>query len=212
MLIFLTDRRQQGLELTRTLAASGLEVLAECMEAAEYLCREHTMSAMLIDGTAEPHHANALCAKMRSEYPDLPIALILENGSVADSDTDCVIRYETVPQVADEVLHFCRTHGWNPQLSTFTLLVNDHPNDTRLLGYRMPLSPREHQILRLIYLRAPETVSRNELLGCLLPGRLTESGKPDRPRRPHQFQSPPHQRSPIDQKRLRHRSDRLREQ
>ena len=169
MLIFLTDRRQQGLELTRTLAASGLEVLAECMEAAEYLCREHTMSAMLIDGTAEPHHANALCAKMRSEYPELPIALILENGAVADSDTDCVIRYETVPQVADEVLHFCRTHGWNPQLSTFTLLVNDHPNDTRLLGYRMPLSPREHQILRLIYLRAPETVSRNELLAVCFP-------------------------------------------
>lgn len=169
MLIFITDQRQRGLELTRKLESAGLAVLSERMEAAEYLCREHTMSALLVSGTVNPAAANALCAKMRTIYPELPIALILEEGAIADSDTDCVIRFQTVTQTANEVLHFCRSCGWDPKLSTFTLLVNDDPAQTQLLGYRMPLSPREHQILYLIYLRAPETVSRSELMMICFP-------------------------------------------
>lgn len=169
MLIFLTDRKTAGLELTRRLNDAGLTVLTERTVAAEYLCRERTMGALLIDGIPDPTAANTLCARMRDEYPELPIALILGADAVADTVADCVIRAESATGIAQEVLEFCRAHGWTPELSTFALLLTADPADTRLLGYRMPLSPREHQVLRLIYLRAPETVSRNELLAVCLP-------------------------------------------
>ena len=167
MLIFLTDRRSAGLDLTRRLSDAGMTVLTERTEAADYLCRERTLGALLIDGIPDPAAANSLCARMRAEYPELPIALIMDADSVADTMADRVIRPSS--DLAAEVLTFCRAHGWVPELSTFSLLLTADPADTRLLGYRMPLSPREHQVLRLIYLRAPETVPRSKLLAVCLP-------------------------------------------
>ena len=54
MLIFLTDRKLLGLELTRILSEAGLPVLMERPEAAEYLCRERTVGALLIEASRTP--------------------------------------------------------------------------------------------------------------------------------------------------------------
>lgn len=170
MLIFLTDRKQFGLELTRILSESGLPVLMERPNTAEYLLRERTVGALLIDGVPNVSASLALCAEMRAECAELPIALILSQTASADTvAADRIIRVAPLRRIADEVLAFCASCGWRPRLSTYTLLVTDVPSETRLLGYCMALSPREHQILRLIYLRAPETVSRNELLSACFP-------------------------------------------
>lgn len=169
MLIFLTDRKHPGLELTRRLTDAGMAVLTERTTAADYLCREHHMGALLVDGIPDFRTATDLCRDMRATYPELPIALLLDTDTIADTVADCVIRAQSVPDIAAEVLAFCRNHGWKPELSTYTLFVTDDPGKTRLLGYRLALSPREHQVLRLIYLRAPETVSRNELLSVCFP-------------------------------------------
>ena len=169
MLIFLTDRKHPGLELTRRLTDAGLAVLTERTTAADYLCRERDMGALLVDGIPDSPAATELCRGMRAAYPELPIALILDSGTVADTVADCVIRAQSVSEIAAEVVAFCRNHGWSPELSTYTLFVTDDPGKTRLLGYRMALSPREHQVLRLIYLRAPETVLRSELLSVCFP-------------------------------------------
>ena len=169
MLIFLTDRKLFGLELTRILNESGLPVLMERPEAAEYLCRERTVGALLVDGVPNAASARALCNRMRAEYREMPIMLILAQDANADTLADRIIRVSPLREMADEVLGLCASCGWRPQLSTFTLLVTDVPADTRLLGYRMSLSPREHQVLRVVYLRAPELVSRNELLSVCFP-------------------------------------------
>ena len=66
MLIFLTDRKLLGLELTRILSEAGLPVLMERPEAAEYLCRERTVGALLIDGIPNASAARALCNRMRA--------------------------------------------------------------------------------------------------------------------------------------------------
>ena len=150
MLIFLTDRKLLGLELTRILSEAGLPVLMERPEAAEYLCRERTVGALLIDGIPNASAARA------------------QNAN-ADTKADRIIRVAPLREMAEEVLSLCAECGWRPQLSTYSLLVTNDPAETRLLGYRMALSPREHQILRVIYLRAPELVSRNELLSACFP-------------------------------------------
>ena len=67
MLIFLTDRKLLGLELTRILSEAGLPVLMERPEAAEYLCRERTVGALLIDGIPNASAARALCNRMRAD-------------------------------------------------------------------------------------------------------------------------------------------------
>lgn len=169
MLIFLTDRKLLGLELTRILSEAGLPVLMERPEAAEYLCRERTVGALLIDGIPNASAARALCNRIRAEYSELPIMLILAQNANADTKADRIIRVAPLREMAEEVLSLCAECGWRPQLSTYSLLVTNDPAETRLLGYRMALSPREHQILRVIYLRAPELVSRNELLSACFP-------------------------------------------
>lgn len=169
MLIFLTDRKLLGLELTRILSDAGLPVLMEHPEAAEYLCRERTVGALLIDGVPNASAARALCNRLRAEYTDLPIMLILAQNASADTVADRIIRVSPLREMANEILTLCADCGWRPRLSTYTLLVTDVPADTRLLGYRMALSPREHQVLRVIYLRAPELVSRSELLATCFP-------------------------------------------
>lgn len=95
--------------------------------------------------------------------------LILAQNANADTKADRIIRVAPLREMAEEVLSLCAECGWRPQLSTYSLLVTNDPAETRLLGYRMALSPREHQILRVIYLRAPELVSRNELLSACFP-------------------------------------------
>ncbi len=169
MLIFLTERKLIGLELTRILSDAGLPVLMERPETAEYLCREHTVGALLIDGIPNISAARALCNRMRAEYRDMPIMLILPPKATSDTAADLVIRAFSLQEIAREVLDLCADCGWRPQMSTYTLFISEQPADTRLLGYRMALSPREHQILRIVYLRAPEPVSRSELLSACFP-------------------------------------------
>ena len=54
MLIFLTDRKLLGLELTRILSEAGMPVLMERPEAAEYLCRERPGRAVVFARLPNP--------------------------------------------------------------------------------------------------------------------------------------------------------------
>ena len=134
MLIFLTDRKLLGLELTRILSEAGLPVLMERPEAAEYLCRERTVGALLIDGIPNASAARALCNRMRAEYSELQIMLILAQNANADTKADRIIRVAPLREMAEEVLSLCAECGWRPQLSTYSLLVTNDPAETRLLG------------------------------------------------------------------------------
>lgn len=169
MLLFLTDRKQIGLALTRGLTAVGIPVLQTGLETGMYLCRERPTSAVLIDGVPNAEEAVELCVRFRNECRELPIALILPDDCIADTVADRVIRRSSPEELMSEVRLFCETCGWQPRLSTFTLFLNETPADSRLLGYRLPLSPREHQILRFLFFRAPELVSREELLSVCFP-------------------------------------------
>lgn len=170
MLLFLTDRKQTGLSLTRRLAEHGMTVLQESPEIGEYLCRSHRpISAVLIDGIPQASAAQKLCTQLRAQYEELPIALMLEEGVIADAAADRIIRRSDPETVAKEILQFCKDCGWHSTLSTYTLSVSDDPDQTYLLGYRLPLSPREHQIVRFLFLCAPEVVGQDELMSVCFP-------------------------------------------
>lgn len=170
MLLFLTDRRLAGLSLTRRLAEHGMTVLQESPEVGEYLCRSHrVISAVLIDGIPQADSAQRLCAQLRAQYEELPIALLLEKDVIADAAADCIIRCAEPDAIATALLQFCRSCGWRAALSTYALSINEDPEQTYLLGYRLPLSPREHQIVRFLFLRAPEIIGQDELMSVCFP-------------------------------------------
>lgn len=169
MLTLLTDRRPFGPKLTERLSAYGLTVLTERTTAAQLLCERHDLGALVIDGTEDPSAAASLCVRLRTAHPELPIALLLGRDGTVDLAADGILRGETVEEVAEEILRFCRAHGWSSELSTYALSVSERPEQTRLLGYPLPLSPREHRVLRLLFLRAPQTVTRLELLAVCFP-------------------------------------------
>lgn len=169
MLVFLTNRRRIGAELTATLAKAGMTVQLAFTDAADGLCRIRTVGTVLVDGVPDPAAATKLCAHLHEEYPNLPLILLGAPSVVLDTVADCILRSTDVSELAEDILQFCRSRGWQPDFSTYTLLVTQDPDATQLLGYRMALSPHEHALLRLICLRAPDTVSQSELLDVCFP-------------------------------------------
>lgn len=155
--------------MTELLSAHGLTVLTERMTAAQLLCERHDLGALVIDGTENASAAAALCVRLRAAHPELPIAFLLGRDGTVDIAADSILRGETIDEVAEEILSFCRAHGWSSVLSTYALLMTESPEQTRLLGYPLPLSPREHRVLRLLFLRAPQIVTRLELLAVCFP-------------------------------------------
>ena len=73
--------------------------------------------------------------------------------------------------IFEHALDFCITDcNWRRKpLSTFALTVGDVPEATLYMGYRLPLSPKEHTILRCLFYRSPYETSADDLLSLCYP-------------------------------------------
>lgn len=170
MLILVTDRRAFGESLASRLLQSGIFSLRASHDAASFLCEAKDCGGVLLDGAASPQKSEALCRELRTRYPELPIALLLPKGYLPSSPADRFLR-EGEEEMTDALLDFCHTLcGWpTGEMSTFSLTVGKDPTGTRYMGYPLPLSPREHVLLRCLFYRAPRLTSCDDLLSLCYP-------------------------------------------
>lgn len=170
MLILVTDRRAFGESLASRLLQNGIFSLRASHETALFLCEAKDCGGVLLDGRTSPTESEALCRALRERYPELPIALLLPKGYLPASPADRFLREEE-DDLTDTLLDFCHTLcGWHAgEMTTFSLTVGNDPARTRYMGYPLPLSPREHTLLRCLFYRAPHVTSCDDLLSLCYP-------------------------------------------
>lgn len=177
MLILVSDRRDFATSLAEALVPHGIFSLCASHETARFLCEAKDCGGALLDGVPDPHVAEELCRDLRKSYPDLPIALLIPDGYVPHAQADRLLRQENPDALLLELLPFCRTVcGWcTEKLTSFSLTVGGDPQDTRYMGYPLPLPPREHILLRCLFYRAPRLTSPDDLLAMCYPGRAVSA-------------------------------------
>lgn len=171
MLILVTEHRERYGEILDRLLARGIYTFVCPYETAGVLCEKKDTGGVILDCIGSLPRAERLCAELRERYPEMPIAAIVAPAAIPELAVNRLMRTNVPLTVWDDVLDFCiRTCGWQTEtLSTFFLLVGDTPDKTRYMGYPLPLTPREHLILRFLFYRAPLVTSRDDLTELCYP-------------------------------------------
>lgn len=170
MLLLLTANRAFGIRMSVDLLRRGILPLWAAPGAGLWLCRQHDTCGAVLDGRNGLPRIERICAALRRENPDMPIALLLPDGAVAAGAPDRLIRQCADADILRETVAFCtEVCGWRARMSTYALTVGETPEETRYLGYPLRLAPRELCILRFLFFRAPGTVSAFELLSVCFP-------------------------------------------
>jgi DNA-binding response OmpR family regulator len=171
MLIFVTDRKSAHLDLIANLKANGIYTFVCAYDAADALCKIKDTGGVVLDAIANLPRAEALCARLRAAYPEMPIAAIVAPLAVPDMAINTLIRICRNNDLAGEILDFC-THvcGWKTdRMTTYTLTVGNTPAETYYMGYPLPLSVREHEVLRCLFYRAPRITTKDDLMRLCYP-------------------------------------------
>lgn len=171
MLILVTEHRKRFDEILDRLPARGIYTFVCPYETAGALCEKKDTGGVILDCIGALPRAERLCAELRDRYPEIPIAAIVAPDAIPDLAVNRLMRTRHPSLLFDDILDFCiRTCGWQTErLSTFELLVTASPADTRYMGYALPLTPREHLILRCLFYRAPEITSKDDLTELCYP-------------------------------------------
>lgn len=171
MLILVTEQKKQHLATLQALIANGIYSFVCPYETAGILCEKKDTGGVVLDCLGNLPRAERLCAELRARYPEMPIAAIVAPSAVPDLAVNRLIRVEDSKDALPDVLDFCiRTCGWSSQtLSTRSLYVENDPAKTRYMGYEMPLTPREHRILRCLFYRAPLITTKEDLMELCYP-------------------------------------------
>ena len=171
MLIFVTDRKSAHLDLIAELKTNGVYSFVCSYEAADVLCRIKDTGGVVLDCIANLPRAEALCAYLRAEYPELPIAAIVAPLAVPDMAINTLLRIRGNNDLAAEILDFCiRVCGWpTRRMTTYALTVGNTPAETYYMGYPLRLSAREHEVLRCLFYLAPRITTRDDLMELCYP-------------------------------------------
>lgn len=171
MLILVTEQKKKHIATVQGLIANGIYSFVCPYETAGVLCEAKDTGGVVLDCIANLPRAERLCAELRARYPEMPIAAIVAPGSIPNLAVNRLIRTENPREAFDDVLDFCiRTCGWNTKiLSTFSLRVGETPDQTLYMGYPLPLTVREHSILRCLFYRAPYVTSKSDLMELCYP-------------------------------------------
>lgn len=164
MLAFLTDLPSHRQLISPALLTNGFFHYVEGISQGASLCDEKEISGVILDGVRDFASAATLCTALRTRYPEMPIAVLLDMGTPSDLLADRTIRAEG-DALVKEVLTFCRTvTGRERQiLSTRQLYITDVSDETCYLGYRLRLSSAEHRLLLCLTYLAPRVVAADEL-------------------------------------------------
>ena len=164
MLAFITDSPSHKQLLSHTLLASGIFHYVTDLSNGLTLCDEKEIGGVLLDAHENLRTATMLCATLRARYPEMPIAVLLDEQAVPNMAADRLIR-SSGEILVQEVVEFCHTlMGREHQiLSTRQLYITEDPNDTRYLGYPLHLSESEHRLLLCLTYLAPRVAAADEL-------------------------------------------------
>ncbi len=122
---------------------------------------------MILDCTQNLDSCERLCRSLNKRYPEMPIAAILSPASIPDLPVVRIMREQTDSEsLVEDMVDFARVNcGMDTEiLSTYSLLVCHDPAKTQYMGYLLPLSRREHLILRFLFYRAPKCASPQEIM------------------------------------------------
>ena len=171
MLILITQRTSSFRRLAVRLSVNGVFSYVSSFEAARFICEKKDTGGVVLDCTQSLPMGEKLCESLRNEYPDMPIAAIVPLGSIPNMPATRILTDCDKDTLLEELMDFCtRACGWSTErLSTYHLTVNDRPDDTRYMGYRLPLSVRQHIILRCLFYRAPKPTTVDDLMSLCFP-------------------------------------------
>ena len=171
MLVLVTAHKSRHLELVHTLLGYGIFTYVTTPDAAQAVCRDKDTGGVVLDCVGMLTAGEALCRALRAEYPLLPIAAMVAADAVPNMEIHALLREGDPARLTADLLDFCqRTCGWRTSvLSTFSLTVTNAPEETVYMGYRMPLSAREHTVLRCLFYRSPSYTTADDLLALCYP-------------------------------------------
>ena len=164
MLILVTESRALRAPLIQRLLKHGIYTFPCPFETAAFYCDAKDTGGVLLDCVGNLTRGEQLCALLREKYPEMPIGAILSPLAIPDLAVNRLIREND--DIFDDVLDFCtRNCGWNTaRLTAYPLTVEDDPTKTVYMGYPMPLTPREHTLLRCLFYRSPRVTSVDDLM------------------------------------------------
>ena len=173
MLIFVTEHKEKHRYLLDRLFENAVYLFVCSYENAAFYCDRKDTGGVILDAVSELPRAEHLCRELHASYPEMPIAAIVSKNAIPDLSVSSLLRDTDPISLTAALLRFCSACGWNTRtLSTYALLMSADPRATGYMGYRLPLSPREHDILRCLLYRAPRLTSIDDLMSlCFRGGR-----------------------------------------
>ena len=171
MLLLATDRPSFGKNLATRLQQSGIYLFRSSLETTRFLCREKDTGGVILDAVTDLKACERIAGELRAEYPEIPIALIVLPRAVPNADVDCIIRETDPDAIFSAALEFAvKGCGFRTSaLSTFYFFVGERKEDVLYKGYRLSLSQKEYELLRILFYRAPRPTSPEDLLDLLYP-------------------------------------------
>ena len=171
MLVLISERTVWFKDLAVRLNTHGIFLYICPYETAEFFCEKKDTGGVFLDCAPSLADGEAMCAKLHATYPDMPIAALIPQNSIPDLFATRLIRECNKEQIFEELLDFCiGSCGWSTEtLSTYALTIGNDPAKTRYMGYPLPLTARQHVILRCLFYRSPDVTSTDDLMELCYP-------------------------------------------
>ena len=171
MLVFVTPNKTRRAALVEHLNRNGVFVYLSSPEGARLTVHKKDTGGVLLDAVGNLGACERLAEALLREYPAMPIAAIVARDAVPQIKVNALLRDTDEQVLSEQVLDFCICQcGWHTKpLSTYRLTVGDVPEATLYMGYRLPLSPKEHEILRCLFYRMPHDTTADDLLSLCYP-------------------------------------------
>ena len=172
MLLIIAKRTADWKEFAVRFHTKGIFSYRCGYENALLMCEKKDTGGVILDCTQDPKGGEKLCRALRALYADMPIAAVVDSNSIPDLPATRVIRSHGMNQALfDEILDFSiRICGLDTKLlAAYFLTVTEDPAKTLYMGYQMPLSARQHTILRFLLYRAPRLTSADDLMELCFP-------------------------------------------
>ena len=177
MLVIITERTAWWKDHAVRLNREGIFAYLVPFEQGLRFCRTRATGGVVIDCVRQLKRGEILCRRLRTLYPDLPIAALICSKAVPDMPLTHLWRAEE-RDLYPALLEFCTAAcGWEiGPLSTHALTVDGNPQKTSYMGCALPLTEREHLLLRCLFYRAPRITSAKDLMRLCYPGQTKSAG------------------------------------
>ena len=172
MLVLISERFSEFAQIADHLTDRGIFLLHCPIETAEFVCDKYDTGGVILDLTTRANDGLELLDRVRTIYPEMPIAVIANKKKFPWLTFDYMIEHGDADAMEREILAFCflncRFHVLTisgPHLSILQKAVCYH-------GQMLALSPRQHRVLRCLAYRAPRIVEKGDLLSMCFPTEL----------------------------------------